>query len=160
RASSDGGRKQRGGLAPGERRPAEFGAGLYSPERTRQTYEALLDRAREGLAAGQSVVLDATFLDPEWRERAREVAVEFGAEVLLVECQCPPEVVRERLAFRSSLAQEPSDADWAVYQRQRERYGAAIAPVLNLPRIVVDTDRPTAQVLEDVLARLDLKRRI
>ena len=46
-----------------------------------------------------------------------------------------------------------------VYERQRERYGTAIASQ-DEPGMVVDTDRPSAAVLQDIVASLDLARRL
>ncbi|HET7036605.1 MAG TPA: AAA family ATPase [Thermomicrobiaceae bacterium] len=157
--SSDAVRLELAGRTPGSKEPAEFGAGIYSTEFTERTYLMLLDRGAEHLQQGNSVVLDATFLNPTWRRAALELAERLARDFVFIECQCSPAVVRERLAHRARELLEPSEADWAVYQRQRERYGPAIASD-EQPGIVVDTDRPSALVLEDILRQLDLARRL
>ncbi|HET9014935.1 MAG TPA: AAA family ATPase [Thermomicrobiaceae bacterium] len=158
--SSDVVRKALAGRAPESHEPAAFGAGIYSRESTERTYEVLLERAREALGAGRSIVLDATFLDPRWREEAARSAGLAGADMLLVECRCAPEVVQARLARRGRVAAEASEADWAVYQRQRERYGETLVAVDRLPQLIVDTDRPSAAVLDTLLEHVELRRRI
>src|SRR5581483_8682339 len=59
--NSDVVRKERAGLAPTARGAAGYGAGLYTAAATDATYAALLDAAREWLARGVSVALDASF---------------------------------------------------------------------------------------------------
>lgn len=159
-ASSDVIRKELAGRPLESRNPVPFGEGIYGPELTRATYETLLARADEALGQGRSIVLDATFLDPHWRERARDLAQSRGADLLLIECRCPPEVVHHRLLYRAQEPGQVSEATWAIYQEQRARYGETFAEVAGLPHVVVDTDRPSAQVLEDVLCRLSLRRRL
>ncbi|MBM3949382.1 MAG: hypothetical protein FJ312_09150 [SAR202 cluster bacterium] len=74
--SSDVVRKTLGGRALTERTGAAYGAGLYSEEMTRRTYDALLARAEASLKAGRPVVLGVkVFLRQraEW-EPVREVS--------------------------------------------------------------------------------------
>ena len=66
-------RKELAGLDPAVPTPARFGEGLYRPETTSATYTELLRRARTCLSQGESVVLDATFSQPEWRAAAERV---------------------------------------------------------------------------------------
>ncbi len=159
-ASSDVIRKELAGRPLELRHPVPFGEGIYGPELTTATYETLLARADEALGQGRSIVLDATFLDPHWRERARDLAQSHDAEILLIECRCPPDVVYHRLLYRAQEPGQVSEATWAIYQEQRSRYGETFAEVAGLPHLVVETDRPSAQVLQDVLCRLSLRRRI
>ncbi|MDI3341159.1 MAG: AAA family ATPase [Sphaerobacter sp.] len=159
-ASSDVVRKQIAGRPVESREPVPYGTGIYDPGLTERTYRALLERAHAALASGRSAVLDATFLDPAWRLAARDVAAALGAELLLIECQCPSEVVEQRLARRSGLMTDPSEADWAVYQEQRRRYGDRLQPLEGVPQVTLDTNRPTAQVLDDILTRIELRHRL
>lgn len=159
-ASSDVVRKQLAGRALQTHEPAPYGGGIYGQEFTERTYETLLERAREALALRRSVVLDATFLDPRWREDARDLAAEVNADVLLIECRCSPEVVEQRLHRRSLLMTDPSEADFNIYQQQRARYGDVLTAVADLPHLVVDTDRPSAQVLDEILTRVPLRERL
>ncbi|MBX6755107.1 MAG: AAA family ATPase, partial [Thermorudis peleae] len=159
-ASSDLVRKQLAGRSPTSYAPVPYGAGIYTEQLTTQTYETLLNQAAQALLSGHSVVLDATFLDATWRERARDLAQNAGADVLLIECQCPEPVVQQRLQARPQEPGQVSEATWAIYQEQRRRYGPVMKQTAGLPHLVVTTDRPTAQVLDDVLRALPLRRRL
>jgi aminoglycoside phosphotransferase family enzyme/predicted kinase len=157
--SSDSIRLELAGKNPAERQTVDYGTGIYTDEFNDLTYERMFERAVETLSGGRSAVLDATFLNPRWHERAKEIADRTGAELLMIECQCPPNVARERLAKRARELLEPSEADWAIYQEQRHRYGESFGD-LELPMLRLQTDRPSAMILDDVLGRLDLKRRL
>jgi aminoglycoside phosphotransferase family enzyme/predicted kinase len=159
-ASSDVVRKELAGVPVERRRPVPFGEGIYGQELTVATYEALLARADQELSAGRSVVLDATFLDHAWRERARRLAVSRSAGVVLIECRCPPDVVYQRLLYRAQEPGQVSEATWTIYQEQRARYGTTFTEVAQLPHLVVETDRPSAMVLHDVLCQLSLRWRL
>ncbi|HET7722865.1 MAG TPA: AAA family ATPase, partial [Acidimicrobiales bacterium] len=71
---SDEVRKSIAGLDPLVPAPAPLEAGLYRPAMTDATYTELLARARAALELGRTVVLDATWRDPRWREAAAGVA--------------------------------------------------------------------------------------
>jgi aminoglycoside phosphotransferase family enzyme/predicted kinase len=158
--SSDSIRLELAGKTPAERQTVDYGTGIYSDDFTNRTYEQMFDRAEDLLGTGHSAVLDATFLNPRWRERARGIAERLGVDLLLIECQCPPEVARERLTKRARELFEASEADWAIYQEQRQRYGESFGEVEELPLLTVQTDRPSGMILDDVLSRLDLRRRL
>lgn len=158
--SSDVVRKELAGLPPTARVPVKYGTGIYTPEHTERTYAAILERAGALLAAGRSVVLDATFLDSQWHERAYDVASSSGADMLLIECRCPPTVVYERLLQRARVASEPSDADWMVYQRQRERFGDTLIRVVDMPCIAINTDQSSSVILDTILSSLRLRHRL
>jgi predicted kinase len=64
---SDDIRKRLAGVAPEQRLPE----GAYTPARSRAVHAAMFDAARQALAAGRSVVVDAVFLDPAHRAGRR-----------------------------------------------------------------------------------------
>ncbi|WP_433604124.1 AAA family ATPase [Prescottella agglutinans] len=83
-----------------------FGRGRYAAEATARVYEALLDRARPHLDRGVSVVLDASWIDADWRKRATEVAAEARADLVQLRCVAPPEVTGRRLLERAATARD------------------------------------------------------
>ncbi|MBU1277427.1 MAG: AAA family ATPase [Proteobacteria bacterium] len=107
--SSDVVRKQRAGMAPGQPSRDAWGRGLYSPQATEETYEALARRAGSRLEMGGSVIVDASFREESWRERFLDLAAREGATPLLVEVYASPQVVEERLARREATADSASD---------------------------------------------------
>jgi len=88
----------------------------YSPEERKQVYLELRDRAAEYLAAGESVVLDATFASTERRRTAERLAADHETPFYLVRVVCEQSVAEERIAARDDL----SDADVDVYQEFRD----------------------------------------
>lgn len=154
--SSDNIRKEITGHDPRERLGDEYGSGIYSPEVTQETYSTLISRAVTATSHGRSVVLDATFLDEDWRKHARDAFSVVDADLQFVECWCPPEVVEQRLEERQQDTEEASDAGAEIYRNQRDRYGEQMTQVKDLRHLVVDTNRTSAESFEDVLKVLDL----
>ena len=113
RLRSDVERKRLFGLGPLEA-SREHGIDLYTSEATRRTYEHLSATARLLLRAGFPVVLDAAFLRRDERDAARALARELGVPFSILDCQAPPEVLRQRLLARRHDA---SEADVSVLER-------------------------------------------
>jgi len=88
----------------------------YGKARRESVYRSMLGRATTLLAAGQSVVLDATFLDPRLRAMAEAVAQAAGVPFRGVWLDAADDVLTARLRARGSDA---SDADVAVLKGQR-----------------------------------------
>jgi aminoglycoside phosphotransferase family enzyme/predicted kinase len=120
--SSDALRKELASLSPREHRYEKFQQGLYSPAFSRKTYEALFERARNILAMGNSLIIDASFKKQLDRREAWALAHRAGADFLLIECQTPEREVRRRLAGRASEPDEPSDGRWELFGAQREDF--------------------------------------
>jgi uncharacterized protein len=100
--------------APQDRLPdAGYGADV-----TAAVYDRLIASGRACLAAGQSVILDATFLDPARRRAVRDLAEETGVAAALVWLTAAPETLLTRVAARRGDA---SDADAAVVAAQLGR---------------------------------------
>jgi hypothetical protein len=117
-------RKQLAGLPPDAPAPLERERDLYSPAQSARTYETMFARARQGLADGIGVIMDATFMRAVDRQAARSLAQTHGAAFLLVECRCTEDEVRRRLEHRKQGGTGPSDADWQVYRTQKEHFEA------------------------------------
>lgn len=123
--SSDVTRKHLAGLSATERAPAAFGAGLYEPKWTIQTYAAMRRRAARWLDRGVSVILDGTFSDPKQLALAGRLAQRTGAHLLVVETTCDDAEASSRLARRAATNTDPSDANWDIYVKMRETYSTA-----------------------------------
>jgi aminoglycoside phosphotransferase family enzyme/predicted kinase len=84
--------------------------GRYAPERVRAVYAELLRRARTSLGLGESVVLDASWLDPARRREARAFAASTSSSIVELRAACPPDTVRARLARRTAEGVDASEA--------------------------------------------------
>jgi aminoglycoside phosphotransferase family enzyme/predicted kinase len=133
---------------------------VYSQEMTDATYGELLKQAAVTLAAGNAVIADATFLEPERRMQAGAVAAQARAPMLIVETVCDEATAAARLQARQTRGDDPSDADFTIYQRQRTQQTIHHAPIPSGATLVeVDTtvDRPgVLDPVFDALRRLGI----
>jgi len=90
-----------------------FEAPSYTDEEVRRVYAELRDRARERLAAGESVVLDGTYRSVALRDAVTGLAEDLGVPALFLRVTCPASVVRERIAARID---DPSEAEFEDYR--------------------------------------------
>ncbi len=104
-------RKILAGRCPEDRLEAEY----YSDAATAGVYDRMFKDARRTLRAGQPVVLDATFLDPGYRSRAKAVAKRAGVSFKGLWLTVPREVLFGRVSSRLGGV---SDADIAVLEQQ------------------------------------------
>ncbi len=141
---SDVRRKRLSGLAPTQRGTDAWRAGIYSPSTSRRTYRDILERSRQELVEGRSVVVDAAFMQREQREPFAHAAEELGVRLCCVSVEADEAVVRERLRVRMRDEREVSDADLEVYLRARE----AFEDPTELPiRVRADTGATRIEVL-------------
>jgi aminoglycoside phosphotransferase family enzyme/predicted kinase len=103
-------RKSLAGVSATTRLGPEF----YTPAMSARTYDLMFDLAAKALGAGAGVILDAVFHSPD--DRARVTGLDPNARGLWLEAR--DEIIRARLAARRNDA---SDADIAVYERQKAR---------------------------------------
>jgi aminoglycoside phosphotransferase family enzyme/predicted kinase len=143
-------RKRLFGIDPQESAVIDFGEGIYVPAATSQTYENLLEAARRDLSAGSSSILDATFSRRAHRSQVRQLATELGVNLIMVECLCPPPLLRQRLAGRNGEAMV-TDARLQHLEAQLR----AFEPLDELEKDVhlqVRTDEPLEQSLEQLFS--------
>lgn len=150
-------RKELAGLPPETHQLEPFSAGLYSQEMTERTYRAIFERARPLLAAGRTVILDASFSRRIWRDLARRMSAEADVEAWCCWLKCEEEELRRRLRERAKDDKGPSDAREALL----EPFEEAFQPPDEWPGnslIVVDTDRPLSWSVERLMERLRPRR--
>jgi len=101
----------------------------YTDAETEAVYGELIDRARERVADGRAVVLDATFADARFRADVREVGERAAGSFDLVEVECDRSVVERRIERRDGI----SDADFEVHLHFRRVFDG-----IETDRVVVD----------------------
>ena len=87
----------------------------YTQAASDRVYAVLYEKARDGLAAGHAVIVDAVFTKPEERVRIEGVAAELGVPFQGLWLTAPPEQLFDRVAARRDDA---SDATSEVVRRQ------------------------------------------
>lgn len=106
-------RKRIFGRTPEERLPQD----AYRPEVSARVFTAMFRDARRALAAGQPVILDATFMDEALRDHAALLAGREGVPFRGLWLEAPDSVLIPRIGARRGDA---SDATAEVLARQRE----------------------------------------
>ncbi len=104
-------RKRLEGVAP-ERALAAAGYDAAAAERV---YARLMKDARRAFQAGQSIILDASFLEPAFRDEAAAMARRLGAPFAPLWLTAPRAVLADRIAARRGDA---SDATVGVLEAQ------------------------------------------
>lgn len=115
---SDVERKRLAGLPAEATSGSAWGEGLYTQDSSARTYRRLLELAAMVLAAGHSVLVDATFLRRADRAAQHDLARRSGAGFLILSLQAPPSLLRQRVQERQRGGGDASEADLAVLQRQ------------------------------------------
>jgi len=131
--SSDRIRKELAGVPAEQRCAAPWGTGIYTDAWTERAYREMLDRAGRLLALGESVIADASFICPRWRDAAASTAAATHADLVQLRCVTPADVAGQRLAARTGGI---SDADAAVARQM----AALAAPWPEA--VTIDTARP------------------
>lgn len=147
--SSDIVRKNLAGIPLLEHRSSKFNKGLYSREMSIRTYDIMFARAREHLAKGTPVILDATFILAEGRRTAMKLAKEMDASFFVLECRLAPDLVKKRLKQRLEEG-TVSDANWDTYESQKKVF----EPVVEVPsniHAIMDTIHPVQENVRKVL---------
>jgi uncharacterized protein len=153
--SSDALRKERAGLDPRASAPRGARDQLYRREARRATYEALAAEAARLLAAGQPVIVDATFNREEDRTLLEHLAAAERCPLVFLDCRADDAAIRERLLRRAASNEARhrarSDADVEVYLAQKaERQ--ELGP--GEPAIRIDTTGPLDEVRSEALRAL------
>ncbi|MCB1733876.1 MAG: AAA family ATPase [Gammaproteobacteria bacterium] len=153
--SSDIERKRLFNIATHDRSGAE--RGMYSPEAHQHTYDRLAAIATELIRYGEQPIIDATFLDAASRARFQALAEELDARFLILACEAPPELLRERVRARQTANNDASDAGIDVLEKQLANRASLSAE--ELARTVrINAAAPLNQATIDLLRhRLDGK---
>jgi len=98
---------------------------IYDPDYTEREkemiYNLLFEMAEKFLLTGKNVVLDGTFYKKELRERAKEIAKKTKNKFRIIEVVCSEEIVRKGMKERE-MKKTPSDADFEIYKRIKEKF--------------------------------------
>jgi aminoglycoside phosphotransferase family enzyme/predicted kinase len=117
RVRSDVERKRLCGLSPEQSAAAAPGRGIYTSATSRLTYDRLAGIARDVIAAGYPVIIDATFLKRAHRDRFHRLADELRVPFRIIPFEADEAALRSRVRSRSR-GSDASDADEAVLDYQ------------------------------------------
>ena len=109
--SSDAIRKRMLGHALSDR----LGPKAYTKDVSDKVYRRILMDARRALRAGQTVIADATFLDPAWRQALQTLSKDLEVEFSGLWLEAPGSTLKTRLTQRTG---DVSDADYSIAEAQ------------------------------------------
>lgn len=153
RVRSDVERKRLHGMSAGSRTGASVGGGIYGDEASQRTYAHLLAVTEAMLAAGQSVIVDATFLQAARRAPFFELARRLGVAVAIASFTAPEATLRERVIARAKAQKDASEADIAVLEHQL-RTQEPLDATEQAHSVIFDTASATAADIRAMAARL------
>ncbi len=118
RIRSDVERKRLNGVSETARNTQGIQQGIYNKSIGEQTYQHLVELSELLLSAGFSVIVDATFLQLEQREKFFLLAQQRQVELTIIECDLELSTIRQRIIKRSEENEDISDAGLDVLEYQ------------------------------------------
>ena len=115
---SDVERKRMHGIAASATVVASVGAGLYAEATTQTTYDRLHTLALCIAKSGMPVIVDATFLKSQQRSLFEKLAFGLGVPFFIIEIHASDATLKARVAARTELGNDPSDAGLEVLVHQ------------------------------------------
>lgn len=112
----------------------------------RFSYELMFALAKEQLRLGLSVVIDTTLTYRITYEQSLSLAEEFHVPILVVHCQCSPELQRQRIEGRKGQVSAFQITSWEEWQRWKPRFED-----FDDHGCVIDTSYPLEESLAKVM---------
>ncbi len=101
-------------------RSPEFKVDRYDQAVTNWLFGEQLPRlAISCLKGGFNTIIDAAFLKEEERSRMSNLADELHVKFVIITCECSIETAKARLQQRKFVRNEPSEADFDIYNSQK-----------------------------------------
>lgn len=118
---SDVERKRYFGLTENSKTQSKLSGGIYSPEVTQHIYDHLLQLSRTILNAGFSVLIDATFLQRQYRDSFKALADELKITFSILHCETDEKTLQQRLQQRQLKGTDASEADELILAQQQKK---------------------------------------
>ena len=112
-------------------------------------YDEMFRRADElASKTAEGIILDATFVTQDLRERAAEIAAKHGMSLVIMETSCPDEVALNRISRRTKEKYESNALTPEAYFSNKARFEPVNVealkkkyPKLKIDHLVIDTCR-------------------
>jgi len=129
-----------------------FSSPTYSSPESSRLFQAIHHLIEALLRRGIPLILDATNLSEQYRERLYNIADRLNVKLILVRVEAPPDVVYERLKARSegTNSKSMSDADWTVFQKMQPT-----VQKIRRNHYAVDTSRDITPVLDKIVREVN-----
>lgn len=110
------------------------------------SYELMFALTREQLSLGLSVVVDTPLTYRRTYEGCLELARAYDTKMMVVHCQCPPDVQKRRLEGRKGQVSNFQITSWEEWERWKERYED-----FEDSGCIIDTSHPMDESLAKVM---------
>lgn len=140
---SDVERKRLFGLGHFEQSSPELSKEMYSRESSELTYTRLYEIAGLCLENRYPVIVDATFLQKEERDRFIGLAEKRGVPAVILYCRAPGTILEKRVRKRQEQGNDASEADTAVL-REQIRHFMPLSKREEEIAITVETSSPSS----------------
>ncbi len=92
------------------------------PEIGRFAYDLLFALSRKQLELNLSIIIDTPLTYHRTYEQAREMAHTFHIPMLVVHCQCPPELQKRRIEGRKGAVSQFQITSWEEWEGWKPRF--------------------------------------
>ena len=124
---------------------------IYTDDITQKTYQHLAQQAELISSAGYPVLVDATFLEKQWRDLFRELAEKHSLPLYILHCHTDTATIEKRIKQRDRNNDDVSDADINIMKQQLDHY----QPLADEERaFIIDIDTTEITSLDVVVDRL------
>jgi predicted kinase len=151
RIRSDVERKRLHQLARDEEAESPVAGGIYTREKTVQTYQWLRFMAKRVLTAGHTVIVDAAFLQAGERKQMSGLARDCGVPFIILDFLADHATLRSRIEARSREGRDASEADNRVLDWQIANHEGLEDEEMH-HAITLDTDAGVD--IEDIVRRV------
>lgn len=124
-----------------------------APEAGPLAYKVMFNIARRQLLQGLDVICDSPLAYTITYNKARLIAAETHASLVIVECICSDEQEWSRRINGRKQLQLPAhyQVDWDSFQQVRANMLNAMDHSIYDPRIIVDTVRPLDEIVAEII---------
>ena len=136
-----------------EHRYEDFGRGIYADDVSREAYAKALEIALGKMETAGAVIIDASYKSARERSLAAEAGRSAGADVFVVECACPDDIVEKRLDARLAGGTDVSDGRREIFQAQKAEF-ERIDEMPGGVHVVADTSLPPAENAVTILGKM------
>ena len=153
RLRSDVARKVLAGLPAGARSNSPIDGGLNDTDQSDRVFSTLGEIAGSLLTTGENVIVDATFIALARRGEFLDIATRLGVKALVLLCEAPLEILRERVVKRAADNVDASEATLDVLHLQLDRFEAPtdVEPVIHVDTTKQITAAQIATLVEEIL---------
>jgi len=148
-------RKRLFGLKQFDRSGWDLSREMYSEKSSRKTYTRLFEIASTCLMNDYTVIVDATFLRREERERFMALSRNAQCPVFILHCTAPVKLLEERVTARNLSGGDASEADRSVLMEQL-RHLSSFSTEEQSTTVTIDTSTSasTASGITETISRI------